>query len=226
MLITSEHYQHEDENREKLTGEVKPAPGTKAALELEHRSRNESTIEVKVKPTLDPDVEILLFHGRDVRAHIEGLVDEWFEEGSGERSTVSDAIDEALAEYIDGAWSIEFPTQRLHVGPPDEVTFSLRIPLFDGLRAVMCLQVNDLDNKTTTISDPRFITGVGERIVMSDLVPKLFDDQTQTLAKTFSDQLWNNGGELSPETEGLGAQLVEALGTGDIDDVIALLGAG
>ncbi|WP_162625518.1 hypothetical protein [Mycolicibacterium llatzerense] len=226
MLITSELRKHKAENREKLSGETKPLPGTKAAFELEHKSSDENTIEIKVKPTLDPDVEILLLQGDDVRAHIDGLIDEWFEEGSRDRSIVSDDIDEVLTEYIDGAWSIEFPIRRLHLSPPDVATFSLRIPPTDGLRAVMCLQVNDLDHKTTTISEPRFITGIGERIVMSDLVPKLFDEHTQALAKGFSSDLWNNGGKLNPEIRELGAQLVEVLGTGDIDDVIALLGAG
>lgn len=223
MLITSEVHKSKAENRGKLSGKTKPLPGTEAAFEVEHKSSDESTIDITVAPTLDPEVEIKLLQGDDVRAHVAGLVAEWFEEGSAERSSATDAIDNALTEYVEDAWSIEFPTQHLHLSPPDAVTFPLRIPPSDGLRAVICLQVDDLDHKTTTISEPRFITVVDGQIVMSDLVPSLFDDQTRALAKEFSGHLQGDGEKLSTKAADLGAQLVDVLGTSDIDDVVALL---
>lgn len=190
---------------------------------MEHKSSDESTIDITVAPTLDPEVEIKLLQGDDVRTHVAGLVAEWFEEGSAERSSATDAIDNALTEYVEDAWSIEFP----HPAPPFEPAGCRDIltahPPSDGLRAVICLQVDDLDHKTTTISEPRFITVVDGQIVMSDLVPSLFDDQTRALAKEFSGHLQGDGEKLSSKAADLGAQLVDVLGTSDIDDVVALL---
>ena len=58
---------------------------------------------------------------------------------------------------------------------------------------------------------------------MSDLVPSLFDDQTRALAKEFSGHMQGDGEKLSSKAADLGAQLVDVLGTSDIDDVVALL---
>ncbi len=222
MLISSEVLK--DNTEDSLKGSLESKlPGAKGTVEAAHKSGRERTINFKVQPTLDPEVEIRLLQGGEVRAHIDELVDEWFE-GSAERSAAKDVLRGGLAEYFNGGRQLKFDPVRTTLVPPDAVSYPLPVTASDNLRAVMCLQVDDLEHNTTTISEPRFITVVNEHIVMSDLVPVLFDDQTKALAKMFSDQLRSSSdGQLSAEATKLGAQLVDVLGTGDVDDVIALV---
>ena len=225
MLITSEVQNTNTENTADASAKTTLIPGTDASLKLGRKSEKKTEIKFHVEPTLDPPVQIRLLQGIDVRIHIDKLVSEWFEEESGARSDAEELLAEALGEYFDGPWPVSFTPVKTELAPPEVVSYTMPIELSDNLRAVVCLQIDDLQHGTRTISEPRFITEVGGRVILSDLVPMLFDEQTQRLAKMFSNQLWNNGGELDPETRELGAPLVEVLGTSDIDDVIALLGA-
>jgi len=62
------------------------------------------------------------------------------------------------------------------IGPLSPLVVTLEVNPEAGLRAVLCLQVHDLDHGTTTITDPLFLTTVQDRIITSDLLADLLSD--------------------------------------------------
>lgn len=195
-------------------------PGGKGSVEAGHKSSDEGEITVQVAPTLDPEVAIRLLQGDEVGTHILELINDWFEEDSAESRYIESHVVNALGSYLKGP-RIEFDYIKTKLVPPEKASFTIPITLSANLKTVVCLQVDDLDHDTTTISEPRFITAAGGRIVMSDLVPALFDERTQQLVQEFTEQL--QGGRKQPDPE-LSAQLIDVVGTNDVGDLAALLG--
>lgn len=221
MHITSEVHKRQTESNAEAEGEVKPAPGTELSVKFGHTRKDDAEVIFNVLPTQDPEVEIRLLQADEVQAHIAELVDNWFGQSSDAPHAADGTFSTGIKHYFSSG-PAEFESRRTHLGPPDSLSLSVRIAPSDGLRAVMCLQVDDIDNETTTISEPLFITEVNGTVVVSDLVPALFDDQVRSLAQRFSQARAKD--QLSAETTALGARLVDDLGTSDIDDAIALLG--
>jgi hypothetical protein len=220
MQITSEVHKRQTESSAEGAGTFKPAPGTELSTKFGHKRKDDAEVIFNVLPTQDPKVDIRLLQGGEVEAHIAELVDDWLAQASDEPQVADGTFSTRIADYFVSK-PAEFESRRTHLEPPDSSSFSVRITPSDRLRAVMCLQIDDLDNETTTISEPRFITEVNGIIVVSDLVPQLFDDHVRSVAQRFSQA--RTVDQLSPEAIALGAQLVDELGTSDIDDAIALL---
>ena len=220
MRITSESRKTQTESTAEASGKFKPAPGTELSGKVGHKRKDDKEVIFGVLPTQDPRVEIRLLQAEDVQAHIAKLVDDWFGQSSDDPHVAGGTFSDGIADYFDSS-PAEFEPLSREIGPPDSLSIPVRITPSGGLRAAMCLQIDDIDNQTTTISEPQFITEVDGTIVVSDLVPALFDDDVKSLAERFSQA--GTKDQLSPEAGDLGAQLVVLLGTSDLDDAIALL---
>ena len=187
--------------------------------------KRETIFDYIVSAPKDPLVEVRVLQGDQVRDYLTELATEW---------TGGEADGTGLPGELEVYWSQELvhpATLRCAIDTETPLTISVEVDASFDVRAALCLRVCDVDANNMTTSDPLFVTGVGDRIVISDLPPSLLSEEAlgllrslaavagsvQALASAFQ----RDEAELADEVE----TVIGEVGTDSLTDALALIAA-
>lgn len=137
----------------------------------------------KVRAPKDPAISIQVLQGRAVLNYLS--------DADAEIAELNTESGGSLIDVLDG--SGYFETEPLEdesfeasIGPDEGFDVEAELPLVDGLRMAVALEVRDqADGSVLARSDPLFVTNVGDRLVVTDLTADLLRDEPARVLDSF-----------------------------------------
>ncbi len=121
----------------------------------------------RVRPPDDPWVEVSMLQGEAVIEHLRRL-EEAYEAGlSAQQGAMWDLPPDTMTYFVDHP--IDDVTATCRIAPEEPLTVTLRMPGRADLRAAISLRISNLEDGSVTTSPPLFVTGISDRIVVTDL---------------------------------------------------------
>ena len=186
--------------------------------------------EYVVRAVVDPEIEISLLQGSALFDHLVSLA-ETYEEAALTNTPFVDVLREVRATYFVDDEALVNGSINVVLKPDAPILVSVIAPDHEGARSAYALSVRDLEDGTEVVSDPLFVTQIGEDSIASDMPAELLPDAELSVLVAFDDVAFNLQSlseQLQQPIDELWETLVAAtqiLGVEDVGDAARLAAA-